>query len=78
MRVAFTPPMPLATPGLPVAGNSRAPESASYLVSSFELRAGLEVAVLAVSQLPADTVRELVRLHRCWAGDTAPQALSRA
>ena len=44
---------------------------ASYLVSSFELRAGLEVTLLSLSQVPTDTLRELQRLRRCWQQDSA-------
>jgi hypothetical protein len=37
-----------------------------YLVSSFELRAGLEISLLAVTSLPTETLRELQRSRRCW------------
>lgn len=39
----------------------------SYRVSSYELRAGLEVAALTVESLPADVLREFQRLRGCWA-----------
>jgi hypothetical protein len=38
------------------------------------LRAGLEVTALALSQLPAEVLRELMRLRDCWA--PAPMALA--
>jgi len=41
-----------------------------YLISSFELRAGLEISMLAVASLPAEVLRELQRLRSCW--DDAP------
>jgi hypothetical protein len=41
-----------------------------YLISSFELRAGLEISLLAVASLPAEVLRELQRLRSCW--DEAP------
>jgi hypothetical protein len=37
-----------------------------YLMSSLELRTGLEVSALAFTLLPADLLREFHRLHRCW------------
>ncbi len=45
---------------------------ASYLTSSFELRAGLEVTALALSQLPADVLRELMRLRDSWSAPALP------
>jgi hypothetical protein len=39
-----------------------------YLTSSFELRAGLEVSAVALSQLPAEVMRELLRLQGSWDG----------
>ena len=42
----------------------------SYMVSSQDLRAGLEVRLLAVAQLPADLLRELQRLRGCWQDET--------
>lgn len=41
----------------------------SYMVSSQDLRSGLEVRLLAIGQLPAELLRELVRLHGCWQAD---------
>ena len=41
----------------------------SYMVSSQDLRSGLEVNLLAMTQLPVELLRELVRLHGCWPGD---------
>ena len=38
----------------------------SYLTSSFDLRAGLEVGLLTWAQVPTDLLRELVRLQACW------------
>ena len=38
----------------------------SYMVSSQDLRAGLEVRWLAATQLPAELLRELLRLQGCW------------
>ena len=53
----------------------------SYMVSSQDLRAGLEVRLLAVAQLPADLLRELQRLRGCWqdeAGSAGRQLASYA
>lgn len=44
----------------------------SYMISSQDLRAGLEVRLLAVAQLPADLLRELQRLRGCWQDETGP------
>ena len=44
----------------------------SYRVSSFELRAGLDLSLLPLSLLPADMLRELQRLRRCWQHGSAP------
>ncbi len=49
------PPLPVVAEGAP-----------GYLISSFELRSGLEVSALAVSTLPAEILREMQRLRRCW------------
>ena len=38
----------------------------SYRASSDELSRGLEVRALSISELPADLVRELLRLRRAW------------
>ncbi len=40
--------------------------SPGYLISSFELRAGVEVSLLAVASLPAEVLRELQRLRCVW------------
>jgi hypothetical protein len=40
-----------------------------YVTSSFDLRAGLDVRLVAVAQLPADLLREFQRLRQCWAPD---------
>ena len=40
--------------------------ASSRLVSSFELHAGLDVRVLALTQLPAEVLIELQRLHGVW------------
>ena len=37
----------------------------SYMTSSQDLRSGLEVRVLEASQLPAELLRELLRLRAC-------------
>jgi len=37
-----------------------------YLLSSLDLRAGLEMRRVAVAQLPADVLRELLRLRSVW------------
>ena len=50
----------------------RRDSSTSYQVSSFELRAGLEVSLLPATQLPVDLLRELQRLRDCWQRDLAP------
>ncbi len=44
----------------------RAEGSHGYLLSSFELRAGLEVTALAITSLPAEVLRELQRLRQSW------------
>lgn len=44
----------------------RAEGAPGYLVSSVELRAGLEVTALAISSLPAEVLRELQRLRQSW------------
>ena len=50
----------------------RAPESApGYVASSLDLRAGLDVRLVAVAQLPHDLLREFQRLRQCWAPDEA-------
>jgi hypothetical protein len=37
-----------------------------YLLSSLDLRAGLEMRRVAVAQLPAEVLRELLRLRSIW------------
>ncbi len=61
--------MPAPTPtSLPVHAEHMQGEAApGYLTSSFELRAGLEVSALALSQLPAEVLGELMRLRDSWA-----------
>ena len=57
----------------------RRDSSTSYRVSSFELRAGLEVSLLPITQLPADLLRELQRLRDGWQrelGQLPPPALA--
>lgn len=39
-----------------------------YLMSSMELRSGLQVREVRVSALPLEIARELARLRRTWAG----------
>jgi len=63
-------PAPVPVPAEHVRGEA----ASGYLTSSFELRAGLEVTALALSQLPAEVLRELMRLRDCWA--PAPMALA--
>lgn len=46
----------------------------SYLTSSFDLRAGLEVGHLSWAQLPTDVLRELVRLQASWRPGEVPAA----
>ena len=46
----------------------------SYMVSSHDLRSGLEVRLLAATQLPAELLRELLRLHACWQNDAVRAA----
>jgi hypothetical protein len=41
-------------------------EAAGYMLSSIDLRRGLDISAVAVSALPADVLRELTRLRRCW------------
>ncbi len=61
-------PAPTPTPtSLPVhAEHLRGEAAPGYLTSSFELRAGLEVSALALSQLPAEVLGELMRLRDSW------------
>jgi hypothetical protein len=54
----------------PVAGEG----TPGYLISSFELRTGVEVSLLAVASLPAEVLRELQRLRRCW--DDGPSLIA--
>jgi hypothetical protein len=56
---------------------SRADGAHSYLTSSFELRAGLDVSLVAIGQLPAEVLRELNRLRNCW-GDRPHEGLPAA
>jgi hypothetical protein len=56
----------LLFPSTRLAPGERAAPGQSYMASSFELRAGLEVRVLSLGQLPADVLRELQRLHLIW------------
>jgi hypothetical protein len=56
-----------AAPGSPAIQNE-GEAAPGYLVSSFELRAGLEVSLLALAALPADVLREFYRLHLSWGG----------
>ena len=51
---------------------SRAESTHGYLASSFDLRDGLEVELLAISTLSADVLRELQRLRLCWAKAPTP------
>lgn len=60
-----------AVPPLPAIGAEPAP---GYLTSSFELRAGLEVSAIALSQLPAEVLRELLRLRESWRAASLPLA----
>lgn len=50
----------------------------SYMVSSQDLRSGLEVRLLAVVQLPADLLRELQRLRDSWHDEAGPAAFGMA
>lgn len=69
-RAPVAVPAPAAVP-VPAVGAEPAP---GYLTSSFELRAGLEVSAIALSQLPAEVLRELLRLRESWRA--APQPLA--
>jgi hypothetical protein len=40
---------------------------AGYMMSSMELRGGLDVSAVAVSALPPEILREFQRLRACWA-----------
>ena len=40
--------------------------ASSYQLSSYELRAGLDIRLLPFAHLPADILRELQRLQICW------------
>jgi hypothetical protein len=68
-------PLPLPPQRTPREGNST---GLSYMVSSQDLRSGLEVRLLAVAQLPADLLRELQRLRGCWQEEVPPVAWRRA
>ncbi len=46
--------------------SASAPETTGYMISSMELWAGLDVRPLALSALPDDTLRELLRLRGSW------------
>lgn len=60
---------------VPAVRDSLRSESAhGYLTSSFELRAGLDVSLVAIGQLPVEVLRELHRLRSCW-GDRPGDAL---
>ena len=54
----------------PAAPSPRSPEAvhaaSSYQLSSYELRAGLDVRLLPFAHLPADIMRELQRLQFSW------------
>ena len=61
---------------LPVAGPTaalRGEAAPGYLTSSFELRSGLEVSAVALSQLPAEVMCELLRLQDSWGGPAQAQ-----
>ncbi len=58
--------VPTPASGLPMALQVEA--ASGYLTSSFELRAGLEVSALALSQVPAEVMHELLRLQGSWDG----------
>ena len=45
---------------------ARGESAQGYMLSSFDLRAALEVKLLAISALPAEVLRELHRLRLCW------------
>jgi hypothetical protein len=47
-------------------GAQRLEGAQGYMVSSFELSAGLEVTAVAVNSLPAEVLREFQRLRLCW------------
>jgi hypothetical protein len=66
-------PMPLPLPMPAQRAPLRGEAAAGYLTSSFDLRAGLEVSAVALSQLPAEVMRELLRLRDSW--ETPAQAL---
>jgi len=51
------------------------PERAnSYMVSSMELRSGLEVSDVSVATLSADVLREFQRLQRVWSAGLSQAA----
>ena len=41
-------------------------EAAGYMLSSIDLRRGLDISAVAVNALPAEILRELTRLRRSW------------
>ena len=55
-------PMPPSAQPVPLRGDA----AAGYLTSSFDLRTGLEVSAVALSQVPAEMMRELLRLRDSW------------
>lgn len=74
MKVNSLPmPMPMPLPMVAQPAPLRGEAAAGYLTSSFDLRAGLEVSAVALSQLPAEVMRELLRLRDSW--ETPAQAL---
>ena len=50
----------------PIEGPARTERAEGYMMSSLDLRAGLETRVLAIGSLPAEVLRELQRLSDCW------------
>jgi hypothetical protein len=69
MRLRSSPPPAARLPAPPAPAGS---ERDGYLGSSLDLRAGLEMRRLPVPQLPAEVLRELIRLRASWAAPAAP------
>ena len=42
------------------------PRPEGYMMSSMDLRAGLETTALAIGTLPVEVLRELLRLRESW------------
>jgi hypothetical protein len=48
---------------------SKTDAETGFMGSSLDLRAGLEVRLVGLSQLPLELLREFARLRACWDGE---------